>query len=109
MDRFPIYLSLALSQREVAAVDKIQAALAGYQKDRLRFRTEKNLYCNSVEFRCYFSDPADVEDFAHASLNGFNLVRSPFLGGDERRCPVSLGREARLAVRCGNSTVKLLR
>lgn len=109
MDRFPIYLSLALSQREVAAVDKIQAAMAGYPKDRLRFRTEKNLYCNSVEFRCYFNNPAEVEDFSHTALNGFLLVRSPCLGGDEQQCPVSLGREARLAVRYGKLAVKISR
>lgn len=100
-DQFPVYLSLTLSKKEVAAIDKIQTTLAGYPKDRLRFRTEKNLYCNSVEFRCYFKDPAEVEKFAHAALTGCNLVRSPCLAGEERKCPVSLGREARLAAQYG--------
>lgn len=104
MDHFPVYLSLTLSQRAELAVEGIQDALARYSKDLVRFRTAKNIYCNSIEFRCYFRDPAEVENFAHAALNGFNLVRSPCLGSEEKKCPSSLGQEAQLAVQYSAQT-----
>ena len=108
MDHFPVFLSLSLSQRETHAIGKIQSALAGYPKDRLRFRSEKNLYCHSLEFRCYFADPAEIEVFARHALEGCDLVRSPCLGGEEKRCPASLNQEAQLAMQYREREVEAL-
>ncbi|MFN4254431.1 MAG: hypothetical protein ACK4Q5_05455 [Saprospiraceae bacterium] len=73
-DKFPVYLSLTLSQKELLAVENIKSEIAHYPKDRLRIRTSKNLYCSSVDFRCYFANQADLQSFSRAVLtSGTNL------------------------------------
>jgi len=79
-------------------VENIRTALASYQKDGLRYRTSKNLYCRSIEFRCYFSAPEEIGRFSQNHLAGYNLVRSPCLGKEEQKTPYMLHQEAYNAV-----------
>jgi len=91
-------LTFTLSQRETTAVWNIKKALNQFDKDRVRYRTGKNLYCNSIEFRCYFHDPSDLALFCQNTLSGYHLVRSPCLGAEEKKFAAVLYQEAEAVV-----------
>jgi len=91
-------LAFTLSQKETVAVWNIKNGLAQFAKDRVRYRTGKNLYCNSIEFRCYFHDPADLALFCQNTLDGYHLVRSPCLEAEEWKCAATLYEEAEAVV-----------
>lgn len=71
-EQFPIYLSLTTHQKETSAIQSVKAAIAHHSKDTLRIRTSKNLYCSSIEFRCYFTCPADLQTFSTRVLHSQN-------------------------------------